>query len=115
MTEKRHIKRTDRKSICLFGLAIVCALSGQLLAQQPQDKSDKPDLPETEVDSLESCESCGSQTIVISASRTEQEQFTVDRSVDLVGRKKLEELQVRSLPEAVDEVTGVYLQQTNRG
>jgi hemoglobin/transferrin/lactoferrin receptor protein len=55
------------------------------------------------------------QTVVVTASRSEQERFEADRSVELVDRKKIREAQVRSVPEALEEATGVHLQQTNRG
>lgn len=55
------------------------------------------------------------QTVVVTASRNEQKRFESERSVELVDREQLEEAQVRSVPEAVEEAVGVYLQQTNRG
>lgn len=55
------------------------------------------------------------QTVVVTASRSEQERFEADRSVELVDKKKIQEAQVRSVPEAMEEAAGVHLQQTNRG
>ncbi len=55
------------------------------------------------------------QTVVVTASRSEQELFEADRSVDLVDRSKIQEAQARSVPEAMEEAVGVHLQQTNRG
>lgn len=55
------------------------------------------------------------QTVVVTASRSEQERFESERSVELVGREKLEEAQTRSVPEAMEDVAGIHLQQTNRG
>jgi len=55
------------------------------------------------------------QTVVVTASRSEQERFEADRSVELLDRKRLEESQAQSVPEAMQEAVGVHLQQTNRG
>jgi outer membrane receptor protein involved in Fe transport len=77
----------------LTGLLLLCLLA--LPAHAEEDESD--------------------QTVVVTASRSEQERFEAERSVELVDREQLEEAQVRSVPEAVEEGVGVYLQQTNRG
>ncbi len=55
------------------------------------------------------------QTVVVTADRSEQKRFEAERSVELVEQGRLEEAQTRSVPEAMEEVVGVYLQQTNRG
>jgi outer membrane receptor protein involved in Fe transport len=55
------------------------------------------------------------ETIVITASRSQQNQFESERSIELVDRETLEQAQTRSVPEATEEAVGVYLQQTNRG
>jgi outer membrane receptor protein involved in Fe transport len=77
----------------LTGLLLLCLLA--VPAHAEEDESD--------------------QTVVVTASRSEQERFEAERSVELVDREQLEEAQVRSVPEAVEEGVGVYLQQTNRG
>ncbi len=55
------------------------------------------------------------QTVVVTANRLEQKRFEARRSVEAIGREKIDELQVRSVPELMDEIPGVFLQQTNRG
>ncbi len=55
------------------------------------------------------------ETMVITASRGEQERFAARRSIAVVERSELDRRQVRSVPAALAEVPGVFLQQTNRG
>jgi len=77
----------------LAGLLLLCLLSAPARAEDDESE----------------------QTVVVTASRSEQECFEADRSVELVDKKKIQEAQARSVPEAMEESVGVHLQQTNRG
>jgi outer membrane receptor protein involved in Fe transport len=55
------------------------------------------------------------ETVVVTASRSEQARFEVGRSVEVLGAEGVRATQARSTPEAAGELPGVYLQQTNRG
>ncbi|MBW2277025.1 MAG: TonB-dependent receptor [Deltaproteobacteria bacterium] len=63
----------------------------------------------------ETDDSDGDYQTVVTGSRSETQRFEAPRSIELVDRERMEELQVRSVPEAVGQTTGVYLQQTNQG
>jgi hemoglobin/transferrin/lactoferrin receptor protein len=55
------------------------------------------------------------ETIVVTADRTEEDRFEADRSIERIDSEKIRGTQVQSVPHAVQEATGVFLQETNRG
>ena len=90
----------------LLGLLILANTSPALAEQDRPDQ----DAPADE----EVCET-PAETVVVTASREEQKLFEACRSIEAMGSAQLDQLQPRSLPEALSEMVGVYLQQTNRG
>ncbi len=55
------------------------------------------------------------EEIVITARRCPQPAFSADRSLHLLSAEDILVLQGQSLPEALQETSGVFVQQTNRG
>ena len=53
--------------------------------------------------------------IVVTASRREQPKIEAPRSIEVVSRERIDEMQAHSVPEALEATTGVSVQQTNRG
>ncbi|HIA02918.1 MAG TPA: hypothetical protein EYN66_13605, partial [Myxococcales bacterium] len=53
--------------------------------------------------------------VVVTSNRSEQSVFEANRGIELVNSERGSELQSFSLPELLDEMTGVYVQRTNRG
>jgi outer membrane receptor protein involved in Fe transport len=53
--------------------------------------------------------------VEVTAARLAGRRAEADRGVDVVARERLEELQIHSLPEAVEAAEGVYPQMTNPG
>ena len=53
--------------------------------------------------------------VVVTPTRTAQPVLEVSRSVERVGAKRVEEIQARTVPEALEEAEGVHIQNTNRG
>ncbi len=53
--------------------------------------------------------------VVVTARRNLQDLFQVDRSIQTLGADDILELQSQSLPDALEESTGVFVQRTNRG
>ena len=57
----------------------------------------------------------GIDDIVVTARRARQSRFEADRSVERVTAEEVREQQPRSLPDALRETTGAFVQETNRG
>jgi hemoglobin/transferrin/lactoferrin receptor protein len=55
------------------------------------------------------------ETVEVTASRVERARFEAARSVEVVERGQIDEIQAHSLPELIGDVPGVYLQKTNPG
>ncbi len=55
------------------------------------------------------------EQIVVTARRCGQPAFEVDRSLSVITTRDLLELQGQTLPDALQETTGVFVQRTNRG
>jgi hemoglobin/transferrin/lactoferrin receptor protein len=55
------------------------------------------------------------EVIVVTARRSPQPEFTADRSLHLLSAEDILVLQGQSLPDALQETTGVFMQRTNRG
>ncbi len=53
--------------------------------------------------------------VIISATRSEDEAFLSDRSLNVIGSEKITQHAPRSLPELLRESTGVFVQHTNYG
>jgi len=53
--------------------------------------------------------------VVVVGTRTYEDAFLSDRSVDMVGRQKLSEESPRTMPEALYKTPGVFVQETNYG
>ncbi len=88
-------------------VAVALAFEAQLAAaqplnEQPPDAKVKPAVAEPE-------------TIVVTATRSDQPAHETMRSVDVVSAMDIEEKQARSAPEALKEAPGVFVQETNRG
>ncbi len=53
--------------------------------------------------------------IVVTATRHKTTAFKTPRSVDIVNKKEIEFIHPRTLPDALSQSTGVFIQKTNRG
>jgi outer membrane receptor protein involved in Fe transport len=54
------------------------------------------------------------QKTAVTASRSEQKAIETDRSLSVVTRRDIREMQATSVPDALAESTGVFIQKTNR-
>lgn len=107
--------RTALKRVTSLGLGSVL-LSAVIHFHASAQPLDEPNPTTPELDQAPALQTeAESQCIVISANRCEQAQFEADRSMSVVQSERMDELQARSLPEAVAEANGLTLQQTNRG
>lgn len=55
------------------------------------------------------------EEIVVTACRDEQRLFETERSLYRLSRSEIEKLQSQSLPDALEETIGIFVQRTNRG
>ena len=101
-----------------LSLLISCAFCLYIHAQKAssdifQDGTPSLSLKMSETDTIEKNKELSE--IVVTAQRTATNRFSTAEAIDVIGLKHLNTFQARSTPEALMNVTGVFVQKTNHG
>ncbi len=82
---------------------------------QGEAASNENEAVEEESNEDEAAPACQMGEVVVSASRNEEEPFHSNRSVDVLSNDEIKQRVPRTVPEALRESPGVFVQQTNHG
>lgn len=94
-----------------MALLLVVGLSDRAMAQEPRpDQSPIPSADSSEEEDDENIKS-----VVVTINRAEKREFEVARAVEIVSRDDAARMIPGSLPDLLQETTGVLVQQTNAG
>ncbi len=81
----------------------------------PAPAGDSAAKPETGTESDQAERTEDSYRTVVTASRAEERELVAGRAIELVTADEIARIQPRSIPEALSEATGAWIQMTNRG
>ena len=96
----------SRALLLLFFVFVLCSPSAGLAEQEASDPEDMEQFFEELLVEYET---------VVTADRSEERAFETTRAIERVSREDIDKALPASVPEAIENVTGLFLQQTNRG